>query len=80
LEGNGMVLKRRAVSDETAEQAQEALIGIKITKTPLWITIQSMSFRQKALSGNHAGADKGKQNVFKKNCRASRRRANKDCA
>lgn len=61
-----MVIKRKAVSEEAAEQAQEALIGIKITKTPLWITIHSMGFRQEAPSGNHAGADKEKQNAFKK--------------
>ena len=42
--------------------------GIKITKTPLWITIQSMGFRQKVPRQTHASADKEKQNAFKKNC------------
>jgi putative transposase len=42
--------------------------GIKLTKTPLWITIQSMGFRQKVPRPTHTGADKEKQNAFKKNC------------
>ena len=46
--------------------------GIKITKTPLWITIQSMGFRQKVPRPTHASADKEKQKAFKKNCKASR--------
>jgi transposase len=42
--------------------------GIKLTKTPLWITIQSMGFRQKVPRQTHARADREKQNAFKKNC------------
>lgn len=42
--------------------------GIKITKTPLWITIQAMGFRQKVPRQTHASADKEKQSAFKKNC------------
>jgi Transposase and inactivated derivatives len=42
--------------------------GIKLTKTPLWITIQSMGFRQKVPRQTHASADREKQNAFKKNC------------
>jgi putative transposase len=42
--------------------------GIKITTTPLWITIQSMGFRQKVPRQTHASADREKQNAFKKNC------------
>jgi len=48
--------------------AIEEEYGIKITKTPLWIIIQSMGFRQKVARQTHAGADKEKQNAFKKNC------------
>jgi len=48
--------------------AIEEEYGIKITKTPLWITIQSMGFRQKAPRQTHASADKEKQNTYKKNC------------
>jgi transposase len=48
--------------------AIEEEYGIKITKTPLWITIQSMGFRQKVPRQTHASADKEKQNAFKKNC------------
>jgi transposase len=40
--------------------AVEEEFGIKITKTPLWITIQSMGFRQKAQRRNHDSADKKK--------------------
>ena len=49
-------------------QAIEEEYGIKITKTPLWITIQAMGFRQKVPRQIHACADKEKQNAFKKNC------------
>ena len=52
--------------------AIEEEYGIKITKTPLWITIQSMGFRQKVPRPTHAKADKEKQEDFKKNCYASR--------
>jgi transposase len=48
--------------------AIEEEYGIKITKTPLWLTVQSMGFRQKVPRQTHASADKGKQNAFKKNC------------
>lgn len=48
--------------------AIEAEYGIKITKTPLWITIQAMGFRQKVPRQTHADADKEKQSAFKKNC------------
>jgi len=48
--------------------AIEEEYGIKITKTPLWITIQSMGFRQKVPRQTHANADKEKQSAFKKNC------------
>lgn len=48
--------------------AIEAEYGIKVTKTPLWITIQAMGFRQKVPRQTHAGADKEKQRAFKKNC------------
>jgi putative transposase len=48
--------------------AIEEEYGIKLTKTPLWITIQSMGFRQKVPRQTHASADKEKQNAFKKNC------------
>ena len=47
--------------------AIEEEYGIKITKTPLWITIQSMGFRQKVPRQTHVSADKEKQNAFKKN-------------
>ena len=42
--------------------------GIKLTKTPLWIAIQAMGFRQKVPRQTHASADKEKLNAFKKNC------------
>jgi transposase len=42
--------------------------GIKITKTPLWMTIQGMGFRQKVPRQTHASADKEKQSAFKKKC------------
>ena len=48
--------------------AIEEEYGIKITKTPLWLTIQAMGFRQKVPRQTHASADKEKQNAFKKNC------------
>lgn len=48
--------------------AIEEEYGIKITTTPLWITIQSMGFRQKVPRQTHASADREKQNAFKKNC------------
>lgn len=48
--------------------AIEEEYGIKVTKTPLWITLQSMGVRQKAPRQTHASADKEKQNAFKKNC------------
>ncbi|MEN6376062.1 MAG: helix-turn-helix domain-containing protein [Smithella sp.] len=38
--------------------AIEEEYGIKITKTPLWITIQSMGFRKKMPRQPHAGEDK----------------------
>ena len=47
--------------------AIEEEYGIKITTTPLWITIQSMGFRQKVPRQTHSSADKEKQNAFKKN-------------
>ena len=37
--------------------------GIKITKTPLWITIQSMGFRKKAPRQPHVCVDREKQNT-----------------
>ena len=48
--------------------AIEEEYGVKITKTPLWITIQAMGFRQKVPRQTHASADKEKQSAFKKNC------------
>lgn len=48
--------------------AIEVEYGIKITKTPLWITIQGMGFRQKVPRQTHASADKERQSAFKKNC------------
>jgi transposase len=48
--------------------AIEEKYGIKITKTPLWIIIQPMGFRQKAPRQTHASADKEKPNAFRKNC------------
>lgn len=47
--------------------AIEEEYGIKITKTPLWITIQSMGFRKKVPRQPHAGVDKEKQNMLKTN-------------
>jgi transposase len=48
--------------------AIEAEYGVKITKTPLWITIQAMGFRQKVPRQTHASTDKERQSAFKKNC------------
>lgn len=45
--------------------AIEEEYGIKITKTPLWITIQSMGFRKKAPRQPHVGANREKHSVLK---------------
>lgn len=46
----------------------EKQFGIKLTKTPIWLMIRSMGFRQKTPRPFHAKADKKKQEDFKKNC------------
>jgi len=48
--------------------AIEEEFGVRITKTPLWIMIRSMGFRQKVPRQRHVQADKEKQEAFKKNC------------
>jgi transposase len=50
----------------------EKEFGIKLTKTPLWIILRSMGFRMKVPRRTHIGADKARQEEFKKNRRAGR--------
>jgi putative transposase len=50
----------------------EKEFGIKLTKTPLWIMLRSMGFRMKVPRRTHIGADKARQEEFKKNRRAGR--------
>lgn len=46
----------------------EKRFGVKLTKTPIWIMVRSMGFRQKTPRPSHAKADPIKQEAFKKNC------------
>jgi transposase len=47
----------------------EKEFGIQLTKTPLWIMLRSMGFRMKVPRRTHIGADKARQEEFKKNRR-----------
>lgn len=46
----------------------EEEFGVKMTKTPLWLMVRTMGFRQKVPRRTHVLADKEKQDAFKKNC------------
>lgn len=50
----------------------EKEFGIQLTKTPLWIMLRSMGFRMKVPRRTHIGADKIKQEEFKKNRRSGK--------
>jgi transposase len=50
----------------------EKEFGVILTKTPLWIMLRSMGFRMKVPRRTHIGADKTKQEEFKKNCRTGK--------
>jgi transposase len=45
----------------------EEELGVKMTKTPLWLMVRTMGFRQKVPRRTHVLADKEKQVAFKKN-------------
>jgi transposase len=45
----------------------EEELGVKMTKTPLWLMVRAMGFRQKVPRRTHVLADKEKQVAFKKN-------------
>jgi transposase len=45
----------------------EEEFGVKMTKTPLWLMVRAMGFRQKVPRRTHVLADKEKQEAFKKN-------------
>ena len=45
----------------------EEEFGVKMSKTPLWLMVRAMGFRQKVPRRTHVLADKEKQEAFKKN-------------
>ena len=44
------------------------MFGIEIGKTPLWLLVRELGFRQKVPRPHHAKANYEEQEIFKKNC------------